>query len=69
MRSIFKQSPGAVSADDLGGQWDTDVLVTVDNTPRWVPGRPAFISSLKTRFKLAFDVFRGKADALYWTEQ
>ncbi len=33
----------------------------------WVPARPVSNPlSLKERLKLAWDVFSGKADALYW---
>lgn len=37
----------------------------------WVPARPlpfigGFFFNMKVRFSLAWDVFCGKADALYW---
>lgn len=34
----------------------------------WVPARPLPPTYL-SRWKLAWDVFRGKADALYWIKQ
>jgi len=34
----------------------------------WVPARPAGYFSLKNRFKYAWLVFVGKADALMWPE-
>jgi hypothetical protein len=35
---------------------------------RWVPARPIGLSYLSNRFKLAWMVFTGKADALIWPE-
>ena len=36
---------------------------------RWVPARPLSVTPLHLRIKYAFDVFLGKADALYWVGQ
>ena len=41
---------------------------------KWVPARPLpycynFIKSVVERLKMARDVFKGKADALYWDNQ
>lgn len=36
---------------------------------KWVPARPINANGLKSRFKLAWMVFTGKADALEWVDQ
>lgn len=36
---------------------------------RWVMARPLGLTGIRYRLRLAWDVFTGKADALYWTEQ
>lgn len=36
---------------------------------KWVPARTLGSTRLIDRFRLAWDVFTGKADALYWEEQ
>lgn len=36
---------------------------------RWVPARPIGWAPGLSRFRRAWDVFTGKADALYWVEQ
>jgi hypothetical protein len=38
-------------------------------TGEWVPARPYGLYSLSNRFRLAWMVFTGKADALRWPEQ
>lgn len=35
----------------------------------WVQARPVCIPSWSKRFRRAWDVFTGKADALYWPHQ
>lgn len=35
---------------------------------RWVPARPLAFASVKRRLSLAWHVFTGKADAVYWPE-
>lgn len=35
---------------------------------RWVPARPLGYCSLWSRFALAWQVFTGKADAVFWPE-
>lgn len=35
---------------------------------RWVPVRPLGFSSLRTRFRIAWEVFVGRADAFKWPE-
>jgi len=35
---------------------------------KWVPARPIGLYSLRERFRIAFMVFTGKADALTWPE-
>jgi len=32
----------------------------------WVPARPMGFYSLRERFRLAWSVFKGEADALFW---
>ena len=36
---------------------------------KWVEARPITYHNRKTRFKLAWAVFTGKADALFWEGQ
>lgn len=36
---------------------------------KWVPARPIGLDTLRHRLSLALDVFRGKADAVYWDGQ
>lgn len=35
----------------------------------WEPARPYGFYSMQSRLRLAWDVFTGKADALYWPNQ
>jgi len=43
--------------------------VEVDGRKMWVPSRPLGLASWRLRLKLTWDVFIGKADALYWPGQ
>ena len=36
---------------------------------KYVPARPYGLFSMRSRLRLAWDVFVGKADALYWPGQ
>ncbi len=36
---------------------------------RWVLARPVGLTGFRYRLKLAWQVFTGKADVLYWTDQ
>lgn len=36
---------------------------------RWEPARPFGFFSIQSRVRLAWDVFTGQADALYWPNQ
>ena len=44
-----------------------DVTTNIGNL--WVLARPEPYPDWRLRWKLAFDVFIGKADALYWNGQ
>lgn len=57
--------------------WDVERLVRHWNQPevstqlpsgRWVPARFHGFDSLASRLQLAWDVFKGRADAVYWPE-
>lgn len=43
--------------------------VTVETPKGWEPARKYGFYSLSSRLRLAWDVFRGEADALYWPWQ
>ncbi len=60
-------TPNKHVADNLQS-WSTHANVEDD---KWVMGRPLGLQGLFifTRIKLAWDVFRGRADALYWIKQ
>lgn len=63
----------AISLDRIINQ-NISWVNTGDGYLRWVPARPVPfyynpIISVAKRFKMAFDVFIGSADALYWDNQ
>lgn len=65
--------PNTIDAYALTGEDDIDVMrstqrniVRPDGRTTWVTARPISSPSLFRRIKLAWDVFRGHADALYW---
>ena len=61
------RQPDGYSATELIKYYNTD-RKTSDG--RWIPARggPHNAWPWTWRFKLAWDVFSGKADALYWEE-
>lgn len=66
----MKQAPGKFSATQLiQDGWDVQAQVEIKGQKRWVPGRPLGFDTIPNRFKLAWAVFTGKADALYWDGQ
>lgn len=59
-----KRYLGAILADDT----ITQVRTFVEGKLESVPARPCKYYSVFNRIYQAFDVLRGKADALYWWE-
>jgi hypothetical protein len=43
-------------------------IVTTNINSKWVPARPLGYQSFRSRLKLAWMVFTGRADALVWPE-
>lgn len=43
--------------------------VQLKNGGQWWPARPYGMFSLRSRFRLAWAVFTGRADALFWPGQ
>jgi len=41
-------------------------IKTLNGEEYWVPARPLGLFSLRSRISLAWAVFTGKADALFW---
>jgi hypothetical protein len=55
-----------VCTHNFAAQCTTDIAQV---NGKWVPARPINANGLKERFKLAWMVFTGKADALEWVDQ
>ena len=64
------QYPGLHHADQLIAEGnDNQRQVMIEGKPRWVACRPEGYPSLRNRFRLAWKVFTGKADAFVWEQQ
>lgn len=59
------QTPQKIYADALV-ESETKVQLQRGGRLCWVPARPEAIQSLRNRFKMAWLVFTGQADALLW---
>jgi hypothetical protein len=59
------QTPQQIYADDVKAS-ETQTQVTRQGASCWTAARPVSLSSLRTRFSLAWKVFTGQADALLW---
>jgi len=69
MKRLFENAPNHHTLEHI-----RDIAVEPDtmreiSPSRWVPARPMGFDSWGTRFKLAWMVFTGKADALTWPGQ
>ena len=56
------KSPNLISMYAIHNLLDCQVCIK----DKWVPCRPIGLSGIVNRFKLAWMVFTGKADALIW---
>jgi hypothetical protein len=66
----MKRGPKSIVAYDLlNDEGDVTTAIEQNGKEVWVPVRPFTFTSLKQRVKLAIDVFKGRADALYWPGQ
>lgn len=70
----MKNAPQRVLAENLTGEYPAAVGEKTTKTLRqidghWVKDRGTGFYGFVSRFKLALDVFKGKADALYWFKQ
>lgn len=66
----MSQAPGQFSATQLiRDGWPVQAEVEFEGKKQWVPGRPLGLDTIPNRFKQAWAVFTGKADALYWDGQ
>jgi len=66
----MKRHPAAVIAYDLDETVaDTTVAIPHNGRTAWVRARPLTFTRFSKRVKMAFDVFKGRADALYWPGQ
>ena len=69
----MKKMPSRVNVDSINNS--NQAGITDENgNQKWVRARPVPyyynpIKSFIKRFGMAFDVFKGKADALYWDGQ
>lgn len=64
-----KQGPNRIDAYQFHGDWREQREIVLGGKKLWVPARPIGWSSIKKRLSMAWDVFRGRADALYWRGQ
>jgi hypothetical protein len=66
----MKQAPNQFNATQLFRDgWPIHTEVVVNDVKVIVPARPLGLDTIPNRFKQAWAVFTGKADALYWTGQ
>lgn len=61
--------PGRVNATQLATNWNISREVKKEGKVGWVPCRPEGFASWRERWRCAWLVFTGKADALFWDEQ
>lgn len=64
------RTPGVILADWIRGSDDMEEVqrFNVSGESRWVLARPVSCGPWWERFRLAFDVFRGRYDALAWMQ-
>ncbi len=63
------QYPARVNATQLVKSHDVQVGFVRDGQQHWVPARGSGYPCWRERWRLAWAVFTGKADALFWDEQ
>lgn len=64
-----EQAPNRVQAEELMDRRNRSDQTLTQIDGKWVPARYMGLDTIPNRLKLAWDVFRGKADALYWKGQ
>lgn len=69
MTKTNNQSPCIINATQLATDWNCQAQIIQGDKKVWVPARPLGYDSLASRLKLAYMVFRGRADALVWDGQ
>lgn len=66
---MMKKAPNCIHMEYLPEMIKgSQTCIKTENGEFWRPARPLGYFSLLLRIKLAFDVFVGNADALYWHE-
>ena len=61
--------PNRINATQLCTEWDLTKEIQFKGRKLWVPARPVGYPSWRSRIRLAWAVFTGKADALFWDGQ
>ncbi len=65
-----KQYPCHINATQLATNWGISREITNDKGEKvWVPARPLGYPFWLSRWRMAWAVFTGKADALFWDGQ
>jgi hypothetical protein len=62
----MNKAPNLVTLRDIAEGKYNDNMTGINE--KWVPARPVGYFSLRSRFKLAWNVFNGTYDALKWPE-
>lgn len=65
----MEKSPSKFHVNELVHGWPTSRQIEKDGRKVFVPCRPEGYYGLKNRLRLAWAVFTGKADALFWEQQ
>ncbi len=65
----MKDAPNAWQLDDLVKHAVSGGVQCGLPDGRWVPARPLGFYGLRSRLRCAWDVFTGRADAVYWPGQ
>ncbi len=60
----MKKHPSAYTISTLQAVLKNGCSAGIGNT--WYPARPEGLCSIKSRFRLAWEVFTGRADVLRW---
>lgn len=63
----MKNAPALYTLRSLFEYVERAPRVRIDNA--WVPSRPLAVRSLRKRLRLAYEVFIGRADAIYWYDE
>jgi hypothetical protein len=65
----MKNAPSRFNAAELTQGWPAFKQLEVQGEKKMVPGRPVGKFGLVHRIKMAWSVFTGKADAVFWEGQ